>query len=65
MMLSQMTRESDNVKKPQLSYLKKSIEQDADVVEFLWHVPADKMPQGKVIQQFFAKGRDIGMNEYK
>ncbi|MGE7951653.1 replicative DNA helicase [Lysinibacillus xylanilyticus] len=67
MMLSQMTRESDNVKKPQLSHLKESssIEQDADVVEFLWHDPADKMQQGKVIQQFFAKGRDIGMNEFK
>lgn len=67
MMLSQMTRESDNVKKPQLSHLKESssIEQDADVVEFLWHDPADKMPQGKVIQQFFAKGRDIGINEFK
>lgn len=67
MMLSQMTRESDNVKKPQLSHLKESssIEQDADVVEFLWHDPADKMKQGKVIQQFFAKGRDIGMNEFK
>ncbi len=67
MMLSQMTRESDNVKKPQLSHLKESssIEQDADIVEFLWHDPADKMPQGKVIQQFFAKGRDVGMNEFK
>ncbi|GLC89358.1 replicative DNA helicase [Lysinibacillus piscis] len=67
MMLSQMTRESDNVKKPQLSHLKESssIEQDADVVEFLWHDPADKMPQGKVVQQFFAKGRDVGMNEFK
>lgn len=67
MMLSQMTRESDNVKKPQLSHLKESssIEQDADVVEFLWHDPAEKMQQGKVIQQFFAKGRDIGINEFK
>lgn len=67
MMLSQMTRDSDNVKKPQLSHLKESssIEQDADVVEFLWHDPADKIPQGKVVQQFFAKGRDIGMNEFK
>ncbi|OEC03466.1 DNA helicase [Lysinibacillus sphaericus] len=67
MMLSQMTRESDNVKKPQLSHLKESssIEQDADVVEFLWHDPADKAQHGKVIQQFFAKGRDVGMNEFK
>lgn len=67
MMLSQMTRDSDNFKKPQLSHLKESssIEQDADVVEFLWHDPADKVQQGKVIQQFIAKGRDIGMNEFK
>lgn len=67
MMLSQMTRESDNFKKPQLSHLKESssIEQDADVVEFLWHDPADVVQKGKVIQQFIAKGRDIGINEFK
>ncbi|WP_277585857.1 replicative DNA helicase [Psychrobacillus antarcticus] len=67
MMLSQMTRDSDNFKKPQLSHLKESssIEQDADVVEFLWHDPADYVQKGKVIQQFIAKGRDIGMNEFK
>lgn len=67
MMLSQMTRESDNFKKPQLSHLKESssIEQDADVVEFLWHDPNDQVQQGKVIQQFIAKGRDIGINEFK
>lgn len=67
MMLSQMTRDSDNFKKPQLSHLKESssIEQDADVVEFLWHDPADYVQQGKVIQQFIAKGRDIGINEFK
>ena len=67
MMLSQMTRDSDNFKKPQLSHLKESssIEQDADVVEFLWHDPADFVQNGKVIQQFIAKGRDIGMNEFK
>lgn len=67
MMLSQMTRESDNFKKPQLSHLKESssIEQDADVVEFLWHDPNDVAQQGKVIQQFIAKGRDIGINEFK
>ncbi|WP_342578398.1 DnaB-like helicase C-terminal domain-containing protein [Psychrobacillus sp. FSL K6-2843] len=67
MMLSQMTRDSDNFKKPQLSHLKESssIEQDADVVEFLWHDPADFVQQGKVIQQFIAKGRDIGINEFK
>src|SRR5699024_7418534 len=67
MMLSQMTRDSENFKKPQLSHLKESssIEQDADVVEFLWHDPNDTEQQGKVIQQFIAKGRDIGINEFR
>ncbi len=67
MMLSQMTRESDNAKKPQLSHLKESssIEQDADVVEFLWHDINDNVQQGKVVQQFIAKGRDIGINEFR
>ncbi|MEE8669265.1 MAG: DnaB-like helicase C-terminal domain-containing protein [Heyndrickxia coagulans] len=67
MMLSQMTRESENFSKPQLSHLKESgsIEQDADVVEFLWHDPNDTHPQGKVVQQFIAKGRDIGINEFR
>lgn len=67
MMLSQMTRESDKVGKPQLSHLKESssIEQDADVVEFLWHDPYEVVQKGKVIQQFIAKGRDIGINEFK
>lgn len=67
MMLSQMTRESEQKKKPQLSDLKESssIEQDADVVEFLWHEPNDTDRQGKVIQQFIAKGRDIGIREFR
>lgn len=67
MMLSQMTRESEKVSKPQLSHLKESgsIEQDADVVEFLWHDPNDRDNQGKVIQQFIAKGRDVGINEFR
>ncbi len=67
MMLSQMTRDSETYKKPMLSHLKESgaIEQDADVVEFLWHDPNDTHPQGKVIQQFIAKGRDTGINEFR
>lgn len=67
MMLSQMTRESEQKKKPQLSDLKESgsIEQDADVVEFLWHDPNDTDQQGKVVQQFIAKGRDIGIKEFR
>lgn len=67
MMLSQMNRDSENHKKPQLSHLKESssIEQDADVVEFLWHDEGDTHNQGKVIQQFIAKGRDTGINEFR
>ncbi|MBU8567614.1 AAA family ATPase [Virgibacillus pantothenticus] len=68
MMLSQMTRDSDkNPKKPTLSELKESgsIEQDADVVEFLWLDPNDTEQQGKVVQQFIAKGRNTGLNEFR
>ncbi|MCM3411484.1 replicative DNA helicase [Metabacillus litoralis] len=66
-MLSQMTRDSENFKKPMLSHLKESgsIEQDADMVEFLWHDPNDTDSGGKVIQQTFAKGRDTGVNEFR
>jgi replicative DNA helicase len=69
MMLSQMTRESEQKKKPQLSDLKESgdIEQDADVVEFLWANPNDiKINKpGRVVQQFIAKGRNIGINDFR
>jgi len=66
-LLSQMSRESEQKKKPQLSDLKESgsIEQDADVVEFLWHDEDDTDPGGKVVQSFIAKGRDIGVNEFR
>jgi len=66
-MLSQMSREFEKALKPQLSHLKESgsIEQDADVVEFLWHDPNDTEMGGKVIQQTIAKGRDIGLNEFR
>ncbi|MFD1335778.1 replicative DNA helicase [Oceanobacillus iheyensis] len=69
MMLSQMNRDSDkNPKKPTFSDLKESgsIEQDADVIEFLWMDHNDNNePQGKVIQQFIAKGRNTGLNEFR
>jgi len=67
LLLSQMTRESENSEEPKLSHLKESgsIEQDADVVEFLWHNPDDTEQGGKVIQSVFAKGRNIGTNKFR
>ena len=66
-LLSQMSREFEKAGKPQLSHLKESgsIEQDADVVEFLWHDPEDREMGGKVIQQTRAKGRSIGLNDFR
>jgi replicative DNA helicase len=66
MMLSQMTRDSEKRGRPLLSDLKESssIEQDADVVEFLWS-EGETTSQGKIVNQTFAKGRDIGVNEFK
>jgi len=68
MLLSQMSRESERNKgKPTLADLKESgsIEQDADVVEFLWRDENDTDQRGKVVQQFIAKGRNIGINEFR
>lgn len=64
-MLSQMTRDGDNGQRPTLGQLKESssIEQDADVVEFLWS-EGKTHKNGKIIKQTFAKGRDIGVNEF-
>jgi len=66
MMLSQMNRASEMKGRPTLSDLKESgsIEQDADVVEFLWS-EGELTSQGKIVNQTFAKGRDIGVNEFK
>lgn len=69
MMLSQMTRDTDkNPKKPALADLKESgsIEQDADVVEFLWTDPKDNdEQQGRVVQHSIAKGRNTGLNDFR
>ena len=66
-MLSQLSRASEEREEPKLADLKESgsIEQDADVVEFLWHDPDDTETGGKVIQSLFAKGRDIGVNKFR
>lgn len=65
-MLAQLSREGADGE-PQLHHLRDSgeIEQDADVVEFLWHNPEETSQQGKVIQSFVAKGREIGINRFK
>lgn len=64
-MLAQLSREGAG--EPKLEHLRDSgeIEQDADVVEFLWHNPDDTHKEGKVIQSVIAKGRDIGVNNFR
>lgn len=65
-MLAQLSREGAT-EEPQLHHLRDSgeIEQDADIVEFLWHNPDETNAGGKVIQSFIAKGREIGINRFK
>lgn len=64
-MLAQLSREGKD--EPKLEHLRDSgeIEQDADVVEFLWHNPDETSTRGKVIQSIIAKGRDVGVNQFK
>lgn len=66
-MLAQLSREGAG--EPKLEHLRDSgeIEQDADVVEFLWHDPNESMtPDGaKIVQCTIAKGRDVGVNHFK
>ncbi|CAH1205735.1 Replicative DNA helicase [Paenibacillus plantiphilus] len=64
-MLAQLSREGKD--EPKLEHLRDSgeIEQDADVVEFLWHNPEDTHRDGKVIQSIIAKGRDVGVNHFR
>lgn len=71
-MLAQLNRESKKQgnKEPQLEHLRDSggIEQDADVVEFLWEDPndtADDLRQGTIVQSTIAKGRDVGLNKFR
>ena len=64
-MLAQLSREGKD--EPKLEHLRDSgeIEQDADVVEFLWHNTEDTHREGKVIQSIIAKGRDVGVNQFR
>jgi replicative DNA helicase len=72
-LLAQMNREGTRALKPSLEHLKESgdIEQDADVVEFLWENPEDstvndgKYVGARVVQSYIAKGRDIGINDFR
>ncbi|WP_232277171.1 replicative DNA helicase [Paenibacillus sp. 481] len=66
-LLSQLDRSVDN-EEPKLKHLKESgsIEQDADVVEFLWHNHNDQPDRTKkIIDSIFAKGRNVGANRFK
>jgi len=71
-LLAQMNREGKKSIEPSLEHLRESgdIEQDADVVEFLWVDPGDCKGDGahvgaKIIQSTIAKGRDIGVNRFR
>lgn len=66
-MLSQLDRAVDD-EEPKLKHLKESgsIEQDADVVEFLWYNKKDQPEKGKkIIDSIFAKGRNVGTNRFR
>jgi replicative DNA helicase len=64
-MLAQLNRAGTD--EPKLEHLRDSgeIEQDADVVELLWHNPEETNQNGKVITSIIAKGRDVGVNQFK
>ncbi|EJW17586.1 AAA family ATPase [Paenibacillus alvei] len=66
-LLSQLDRSVDN-EEPKLRHLKESgsIEQDADVVEFLWYNHNDQPERNKkIIDSIFAKGRNVGTNRFR
>lgn len=65
-LLAQLNREGHQGK-PALRNLRDSgeIEQEADVVEFLWYDPDDTHPEGKVIQSSIAKGREVGVADFR
>lgn len=66
-LLSQLDRSVDN-EEPKLRHLKESgsIEQDADVVEFLWYNHNDQPDRTKkMIDSIFAKGRNVGVNRFR
>lgn len=70
-LLCQMNREGAKGGKPSLYHLRDSgnIEQDADIVEFLWKDEEDtecwEHQDAVVIQSLIAKGRQIGVREFR
>jgi len=65
-MLAQLSREGAEGK-PKIHHLRDSgeIEQDADMIEFLW---TEDNPEGKLtykVQSSIAKGRETGLNEFE
>lgn len=71
-LLAQMNREGKKAVRPSLEHLRESgdIEQDADIVEFLWDDPNDQDPGqrnsgAQVVKSIIAKGRDVGVNEFR
>jgi len=65
-LLAQLNREGHQGK-PALRNLRDSgeIEQEADVVEFLWKDPEDTDQAGTVVQSYIAKGREIGVADFR
>lgn len=70
-LLAQLNRETTKSQRPSLSHLRDSgdIEQDADIVEFLWHDSEDttcrEHDDAIVVQSMIAKGRQIGVNNFR
>lgn len=65
-LLAQLSREGADGE-PQLHHLRDSgeVEQEADVVEFLWEDKDEISKDGIVVQSTIAKGRDIGVGKFK
>lgn len=65
-LLAQLNREGADGE-PQLHHLRDSgeIEQEADIVEFLWTDPNEVSRDGVIVQSTIAKGRDTGTGRFK